>query len=684
MKLRHAWLVSASLTMPAPSVAQTASQHEGEAIVVTGERVTRPAASTASSVSVLSRERIEALPGADRLEQVLALTPNLQFGSGSEGPTIRGQDGNGPLRDMPAFLGGNRPRVTLQVDGRPVSYNELAYGVAGLWDVERVEVFRSPQTTTQGRNAIAGAIFVETASPSFAWEGRGRLLAGAARTRQASAVISGPLITNEVAFRATADVRRSHTASRITATVPGANYNADDYDLLRFKLLAKPASIPGLSVTAVFSHSRSSAPQIEGIREPYRERRDPDATYGLFKVRVDAATLRAGYAFAPGWSVNAVATRGNATIRRLAPTGFGETRIQANDHTVEAVVSGRPAQHLTVLAGANLTHFSLKQRIDVRAALLGLGEFKDRQNALGAFAQAEWQPLPRLTLTAGARYQRDEQDRVGVIGIGNPAPLPLDYHQSFARWLPKFSANLEVAPDLNVGALVQRAYNAGGVTLDVKRRVADRFDAETLWAKEVFIRFNPAGARLSVAANAFHYSIKNAQRSVISELATPGGVVTVSEIGNVPSARSEGAEVEGRWQPTDMLELRGAIGLLRTRLTRALTPTDPLVGKEFQRSPHLTGSLNASWHPQRQVWFTLQARHNSSYYSEDTNDPAGRVGSATVVDLGAEWKHDRLTLSGYARNVFDRFYLTYLVPTAFRRATAGDPREVGVAAALRF
>ena len=93
------------------------------------------------------------------IEDVLTAIPNVQLGSGSEGPTIRGQDGNGPLRDLPAFLSGNRPRVTLQIDGRPIGYNELAYGVANLWDLDRIEVYRSPQTTTQGRNAIAGAIF---------------------------------------------------------------------------------------------------------------------------------------------------------------------------------------------------------------------------------------------------------------------------------------------------------------------------------------------------------------------------------------------------------------------------------------------------------------------------------------------------------------------------------------------
>ena len=96
--------------------------------------------------------------GATRVDQVLALIPNVQLGNGSQGPAIRGMDTTGPLYALPAFLGGNRPRMTLVVDGRPVSYNEFVFGTFPVWDTERIEAFRSPQTTTQGQNSIAGAI----------------------------------------------------------------------------------------------------------------------------------------------------------------------------------------------------------------------------------------------------------------------------------------------------------------------------------------------------------------------------------------------------------------------------------------------------------------------------------------------------------------------------------------------
>lgn len=655
------------------------------AIVVTGERVARRATETSSSLVALSREEIEALSGADRLEKIIALVPNMQLGSGGEGPTIRGQDSNGPLRDLPAFLGGSRPRVTLQVDGRPISYNELAFGVAELWDVARVEVFRSPQTTTQGRNAIAGAIFVETAEPTFDWEARGRVLTGSGDLRHASVVLSGPIIGNIVAFRVSADVRRSRTASKIASIIaPQIDYNRDDYDNLRLRLLATPQALPGLRLTAIASRNRSLAPQIEGVYAPFRERRDPVATYGVFRQRVDALTLRADYSWGPGWTANSTVTAGDAAIRRIAPPGFGEAQIGAKDWTAEAVVTWRPGTTVNLLAGVNRTHASLRQDINLRRAQLGLGEFRDRQDALGLFGQAELRFANRFILTAGARYQRDEQKRDGVLGIGASAPLPLDYSGRFERLLPKVTLAFEPRPEWRFGAMVQRAYNPGGVTLDASRRVVNRFAAESLWAYEAFARASLFDERLQMSANAFHYDISDAQRTLTRELLTPGGTVTFAEIGNAPKARSSGGELQFSWRPASQLRLQGAVGVLRTRLTRTLSPTDPLLGKEFQRSPHLTASLLADWRPLPSLRLSGQLRHNAGYFSDDTNDPARWIAPATVADARGSWTRGPLTVSGYVRNVFDKFYLTYLFSPSSRLATVGDPREFGASLDLRF
>ena len=143
MSVALACLLSIAAASQDPPSSELDPEPDGQAIIVTGERVQRSLKETASSVAVVDEAAIEA-SGADRVEDVLAAIPNVQLGSGSEGPAIRGLDTTGPLAALPAFLGGNRPRTTFIVDGRPVTYSEFVFGAFPVWDVKRIEVFRSP------------------------------------------------------------------------------------------------------------------------------------------------------------------------------------------------------------------------------------------------------------------------------------------------------------------------------------------------------------------------------------------------------------------------------------------------------------------------------------------------------------------------------------------------------------
>ncbi|MCS5516883.1 TonB-dependent receptor plug domain-containing protein [Pseudomonas qingdaonensis] len=82
-------------------------------------------------------------------------------------PIIRGQDTQGPNNRQNQFWGGTVPRATINLDGHYLNYNEMFFGATSVWDVDSIEVFRGPQTTSQGANAIAGAIIVNTKDPTF-------------------------------------------------------------------------------------------------------------------------------------------------------------------------------------------------------------------------------------------------------------------------------------------------------------------------------------------------------------------------------------------------------------------------------------------------------------------------------------------------------------------------------------
>lgn len=671
-----------AVAWPSTLFAQDFSSEERdieEDIVVTGERVPRSELETASSLELFTADEIEAA-SIDRLDQLLALVPNVQPGSGEEAPTIRGQDATGQLRNLFAFLGGARPRTTLQVDGRPASFYEFISGSQSTWDVAQIEVFRSPQTTTQGRNSIAGAIFVTTEQPALEWEARGRAIVGNFDTRQISAVLSGPIVEDQLAFRVSGDLHRGELSNDMTDGVEGADINRNDYGMARIKLAYQPAGLPDTKIETTFAYTQSQSPQFEGASPPFPERRlpVPNQMIGVMKVHATSVTARAEHKFASDLSSSVTMSYGDAVLRRFGLPGLGHARADTTDFSIEPILLWEGKDAFSLLVGANRFTMRQKQTIDISGFGLGIGEFKDEQDSFGLFGEASWEVRRHLFITGGLRYEEDRQIRVG--GIGG---IALDYDETFKAWLPKVTIAFRGSDDFTVGILAQRAFNPGGTSISLARRGPDEFDAEHLWNYEAFLRARAANGRLTFTANAFYADIEDAQRPQLVPVRLPNGIQTQSvEFANAPAARSYGFEAAFDWKPRADLSLQAAVGLLDTKVDRTLEPGDATLGKSFQRSPGLSASGAFDWLPVTRLRLSMQVRHHSGYFSDDANSEALRIRPTTVVDGRASYDLGPAILFGYARNLFDEFYLTNLFNSNF--ASTGKPREIGVGLEASF
>lgn len=666
-------LVAAEASAP-----PAAEQDKVEEIVVTGERAKRSLKDTPSSVAVIGEQQIDA-QGADRLDQLLAAIPNLQLGNGSEGPTIRGQDTTGVLQALPAFLGGARSRGSMEVDGRTIGYQEFIFGTAPVWDVSQVEVFRSPLTVTHGPNSIAGGIVVTTNDPTYTWQGRIRGIAGNFSTRQASALISGPLIEDQLAFRVAGDVRHARTTSELGRNMRGADPNDDDYSLLRLKLLAQPKALPGLKLLGTLTHNYSQMPQVVDTIAPFRQRGNPLADYGIYGVHTTAATLRATQQVDDG-EIEAIVSAGRVGTRRYAPPGVGESRSRFDDFSGDLFGSWRPIADLTLRGGVRFNGQKACQFIDLSGFILSNGSFRDRQHSFGVFAEAEFAATPRLTLSAGGRYQTDRQRRIG--GITGLVNLPVDVDERFSAWLPKLSVSYALTAGLKAGALVEKAYNPGGATLAFDTGELDPFDAETLWDYELFVKGRLA-PRLSIVLNTFHNDIRKAQHFFALPFKLPDGTtVLVDRANNIPKVSSYGAEAELAWRAKPGLTLSGGLGLLRNRVIDAGAGAN--IGREFERGPHVTGSAALDWAASKRLQLSAQLRYHSGFFSDDFGTKALRVPSAAIIDARAAYALDGITFFAYAHNALNSFRLSYVFLSDPPSASLEDPRVVGVGVEAHF
>lgn len=645
-------------------------------IIVTGERSGQPARISASSLVVRTSADLAVRPAFDRVDQLLAEIPNVQMGSQGTGPTIRGQDTTGALRDLSAFLGGNRPRTTLVVDGRAVSYNEFVFGSQSLWDVARVEIYRTPQSTTQGRNSIAGAIFVTTEDPLRITQATGRIIAGNARTGQLSATLNMPL-TDDLAVRISTDWRNSRTSSELEdANRPLLDLNQVRTRLLRLKLRATPAFLPGTSLLVTFTHSQAAMPQVEGLRAPFRQRRDPFATYGYFTSLSSAIIGQAQVLLTSDINLDLIASSGWARANRSAPPGLGVADNISRDLNGEAILHWRPAGRTRVTAGISLQRQRLRQTIDL-SRILGQGRFRDVQESVGLFGEATFDLSSSLSASIGVRWQHDKQDRKGLLN-GESRIAPLDYHARSDFLLPRLALTYMIRPSTTVGILIQRASNPGGTTISLNGPLV--FAPETLWNTELFARSDLLSSKLQISMNLFKTRFRDAQRAIPRLFRLPSsGVVTFADIVNVPRARSSGLEASADWKVRPNLALHLSAAYLATRLFPQ--PGQPLQ-RDFQRAPRWSAQAGAEWRPAPRLTISAQARARAAYFSDDFNSPALRVGGGWLVDARGEWDSGSVQIFAYARNLTNRFLLTtYITPEL---ATAENPREAGVGAGLSF
>ena len=167
-----------------------------------GGATTTPAASQVGEVIVTARQRSEALEKAP--VQVTAFTAQTIRDKGIEMPrdfiqatpnvTLVETQNVGTafvvIRGI-SQARNSEPSVAVIVDGVPET--QPAQLNQELFDIDQIEVLKGPQGALYGRNAIGGAIIINTKQPGAAWEGR--LTAGydSGPGGKAQGVVSGPL-----------------------------------------------------------------------------------------------------------------------------------------------------------------------------------------------------------------------------------------------------------------------------------------------------------------------------------------------------------------------------------------------------------------------------------------------------------------------------------------------------------
>lgn len=218
-------------------------------IIVTGEKMRRSVAETTTSTRIAGSEVIES-SGAQALADLFAQTPNVS--TGEEGQiSIRGIARQGASGD-------GSPLISLLIDGVSLDAYSLQ-STDDLFDVDQVEILRGAQSTSQGRNSLAGAVIINTREPTDYWDARTRLQFGE-RGKRGYAFAGGGPLGDAFAFRVLAS--RDEDDGFITHQANGDDRFARDVrEQARAKLAFRPFYWPMFeSLLTVGANRREGQP----------------------------------------------------------------------------------------------------------------------------------------------------------------------------------------------------------------------------------------------------------------------------------------------------------------------------------------------------------------------------------------------------------------------------------------
>ena len=664
---------------------------ELDTIVVEGGKRDLPLSETGTSVAVATGEQLEDL-GITDLRDAYDLTANVRnvdSSGGNAGFVIRGLSTEG-VKEQPLNAA---PLTAVIIDGTAQTIESQRRGARGLWDVEQVEIYRGPQSTLQGRGALAGAVVVKTKDPTFEPEGDLRLIYGTNNRREAAFAVSGPVVEDVLALRLSGESRFRER---------GIDYAFDEYEEmdedefrnLRGKALYVPAGLPQLSFLLTLSESFDKTGDTTVNREFFdREFTEDDSAALEFReARNFNASLETVYEFDNGMTLTGVTSWLDAQTHITAPEGYYYYRDEPRDETsfsqdIRLNFGDEVSEWAGVVGlyyGRFDAEFDSYMTFEPFAGFTYVYQDYIRESEtehVSAYADIDWRFADKWKLTFGGRLLHEEVF-TSIDGEIQYTPVDFEGTNDDTVFLPKLGLSYEIDDRQTVALTVSRGYRSGFYSL-LDAAGPTKVDPEYLATYDLGYRIEDPAGLWRVGANVFYSEYEDQQ-------------VFIPTDGNFGPGRTEnggrsemyGVEVEGSYSFVSGLTLFGSLGLLETEFLDFETTEGDVSGNEFPSAPNVTAALGAIYRHQSGFFGSVSASHTGSYYSpgDIVNEEGLKVDAYTVVNAEIGYNvTENLSIAVYADNLLDEDYITSLSggPPA-TLATVSEPRTVGVELRARF
>ncbi|ASJ90345.1 TonB-dependent receptor [Porphyrobacter sp. CACIAM 03H1] len=713
--------IAAATLVAVPLAAQDAAPAtdtvDNQGIVVTGLRRSETLQDTPAAVTAFDSQAIQNA-GIERPADFIALTPNVNLvetqNAGNAFVIIRGITQNR----------NSEPSVAVIVDGvqqvNPAQFNQ------DLFDIEQIEVLKGPQGGLYGRNAIGGAIIIQTKKPTDEFSGNitagvdngfGYFLRGG---------ISGPLAEN-VKFRIAGSWY--DTEGFIPNTFLGEDADPVEDFSLRGNLIVEAtdrltfdlrASVNQLRTQGFYYNIVNDVNTIAPVRVNNPGRNDRDIYNVALKVEYagDNAVLTSISSYdtlseiVTGDAFNFLPIRESLLFQF-----FGFDINQSQYLNVKAfsqevrLASPEDGRAFNWMVGGYLIdttrYISTGNLIDTGNGVTAvfrspstnplnpqLTFLADGQEnfAWALFANAGYEFSPEFRVDASLRYDRDRREQTTLtpqnflpVVPGVPTARSGEVRNVvFDDWQPKITLTWEPSTDLTLYGGYSRGFRSGGfnqtgVGAEARRAgivgVGDIFQAETADTFELGAKAQLGPVRLAGAA----YTTKSKNGYFFVFLADS----STQNLGNIPETRINGFELEATAEVLPDFDINAAIGVTDSEIKEF--PDASVIGNEAPQISRYTlnlgaqyaGAISDSVDGLLRVDYRRIGKTWWEPFNTTVRDPVDIVDARAGVTLA-----NGVSITAFAQNLFNEIYNAEFSPGGF--VFRARPRRYGVEVGFKF